>query len=84
MALPSPSWEHYLYTRDTAFLAEHFPTMVEAARFFTETLVEHLGGEFGGCFESVGSDEERLLSGFGRLFGQMGHGRGGVGVRAWV
>ena len=34
-------WEHYLYTRDTAFLAEHFPTMVEAARFFTETLVEH-------------------------------------------
>ena len=34
-------WEHYLYTRDTAFLREHYAVMLEAARFFTQTLVKH-------------------------------------------
>ncbi len=34
-------WEHWLFTRDKKFLKENFPIMLEAARFFTETLVEH-------------------------------------------
>ena len=34
-------WEHYLYTRDEAFLRQYFPIMLDAARFFTQTLVEH-------------------------------------------
>ena len=34
-------WEHWLFTRDKKFLAKYFPVMLEAARFFTETLVEH-------------------------------------------
>ena len=34
-------WEHWLYTRDRKFLRSYFPVMLEAARFFTETLVEH-------------------------------------------
>ena len=34
-------WEHWLFTRDKAFLKKNFPVMLEAARFFTETLVEH-------------------------------------------
>ena len=34
-------WEHYLYTRDVAFLREYFPIMLEAARFFTQTLQRH-------------------------------------------
>ncbi|MBQ3807863.1 MAG: glycoside hydrolase family 95 protein [Kiritimatiellae bacterium] len=34
-------WEHWLFTRDKKFLKKNFPIMLEAARFFTETLVEH-------------------------------------------
>ena len=34
-------WEHYLYTGDTAFLQKAFPVMLDAARFFTQTLVKH-------------------------------------------
>ena len=33
-------WEHYLYTGDTAFLQKAFPVMLDAARFFSQTLVE--------------------------------------------
>jgi len=34
-------WEHYLYTADTDFLRQAFPIMAGAARFYTQTLVEH-------------------------------------------
>ncbi|MCR4853802.1 MAG: glycoside hydrolase family 95 protein [Prevotella sp.] len=33
-------WEHYLYTGDTDFLRHVYPIMLEAARFYTQTLVE--------------------------------------------
>lgn len=34
-------WEHYLYTLDKDFLRQYFPIMLDAARFFTQTLVKH-------------------------------------------
>ena len=34
-------WEHYLYTRDEAFLRQYFPIMLDAARFYTQTLQKH-------------------------------------------
>jgi alpha-L-fucosidase 2 len=34
-------WEHYLYTRDKDFLREYFPIMLDAARFYSQILVEH-------------------------------------------
>jgi len=34
-------WEHYLYTGDKVFLREAFPIMLEAARFYSQTLVKH-------------------------------------------
>ncbi len=34
-------WEHYLYTQDKDFLRQYFPIMLDAARFFTQTLVKH-------------------------------------------
>ena len=34
-------WEHYLYTGDNDFLRQYFPIMLEAARFYTQTLVKH-------------------------------------------
>ena len=34
-------WEHYLYTRDVAFLRQYYPIMLDAARFFTQTLQKH-------------------------------------------
>lgn len=34
-------WEHYLYTGDVKFLREAYPTMRDAARFYTQTLVRH-------------------------------------------
>ena len=34
-------WEHYLYTGDTDFLRRAYPIMLEAARFYTQILVEH-------------------------------------------
>ncbi|MEI7732719.1 MAG: glycoside hydrolase N-terminal domain-containing protein [Verrucomicrobiota bacterium] len=33
-------WEHYLFTRDVAFLRRAYPVMKEAALFFTDYLVE--------------------------------------------
>ena len=34
-------WEHYLYTQDEAFLRRYYPIMLDAARFFTQTLQQH-------------------------------------------
>ena len=34
-------WEHYLYTCDEVFLRQYFPIMLDAARFFTQTLQKH-------------------------------------------
>ena len=34
-------WEHYLYTRDEAFLRQYYPIMLESARFYTQTLQKH-------------------------------------------
>ncbi len=36
-------WEHYLFTGDESFLRETFPIMLEAARFYSQTLVKHPG-----------------------------------------
>ena len=35
------AWEHWLYTRDRAFLAREWPALRGAAQFFTETLVPY-------------------------------------------
>ena len=34
-------WEHYLYTQDKEFLRQYYPIMLDAARFFTQTLQKH-------------------------------------------
>ena len=34
-------WEHYLYTLDKDFLRQYYPIMLDAARFYTQTLVKH-------------------------------------------
>ena len=34
-------WEHYLYTGDKNFLRQYYPIMLDAVRFFTQTLVKH-------------------------------------------
>jgi len=34
-------WEHYLYSGDKEFLREAYPIMLEAAHFYTQTLVKH-------------------------------------------
>ena len=34
-------WEHYLYTGDKDFLRQYFPIMLDAARFYTQTLQKH-------------------------------------------
>lgn len=34
-------WEHYLYTGDKDFLRQYYPIMLEAARFYTQTLQKH-------------------------------------------
>ena len=34
-------WEHYLFTGDKDFLRQYYPIMLDAARFFTQTLVKH-------------------------------------------
>ena len=34
-------WEHYLYTGDQDFLRQYYPIMLDAARFYTQTLVKH-------------------------------------------
>ena len=33
-------WEHWLYTRDEDFLRQYFPIMLDAARFYSQILVE--------------------------------------------
>ncbi|MBR1739838.1 MAG: glycoside hydrolase family 95 protein [Ruminococcus sp.] len=37
-------WEHFLFTRDLAFLNEKYPTLREAAEFFTDFLIEDSKG----------------------------------------
>jgi alpha-L-fucosidase 2 len=34
-------WEHYLFTGDENFLRQHYLILVDAARFFSQTLVKH-------------------------------------------
>ena len=34
-------WEHYLFTGDKDFLREAFPIMLDATRFYSQTLVKH-------------------------------------------
>ena len=34
-------WEHWLYTADEDFLRQYFPIMLDAARFYSQTLVRH-------------------------------------------
>ena len=34
-------WEHYLYTGDKVFLRQYYPIMLDAARFYTQTLQKH-------------------------------------------
>ncbi len=34
-------WEHYLYTGDKDFLKQYYPIMLDAARFYTQTLQKH-------------------------------------------
>ena len=33
-------WEHWLYTRDDDFLCQYYPIMLDAARFYSQILVE--------------------------------------------
>lgn len=42
-------YEHFLYTRDLRFLAEKYPTLREAARFFTDFLMETENGQLVTC-----------------------------------
>ena len=34
-------WEHYLFTGDKASLRKYYPMMLDAARFYSQTLVKH-------------------------------------------
>ena len=34
-------WDHYLYTGDKVFLRQYYPIMLDAARFYTQTLQKH-------------------------------------------
>ena len=34
-------WEHYLYTGDKNFLLQYYPIMLDAARFYSQTLQKH-------------------------------------------
>ena len=34
-------WEHYLHTGDKDFLRQYYPIMLDAARFYTQTLQKH-------------------------------------------
>ena len=42
-------WEHYLFTQDKAFLEEKFDTMLEAAVFFLDFLMENEKGQLVTC-----------------------------------
>ncbi len=35
------AWDHWLFTRDVAFLKRYYPILLDAAKFFTEFLIEH-------------------------------------------
>ena len=39
-------WEHFLFTGDKAFLREAFPIMLDAATFYSQTLVKHPTKEY--------------------------------------
>lgn len=39
-------WEHYLYTKDEAFLKEMYPVLKGSVDFFMDFLVEHPNGEW--------------------------------------
>ena len=55
-------WEHYLYTGDKDFLRQYYPIMLDAARFFTQTLVEynpHQTSPRGGFGHSPSGEIER-------------------------
>jgi len=39
-------WEHYLYTRDRAFLERNFPVIEGSVRFFLDFLVPHPNGKW--------------------------------------
>ncbi len=34
-------WDHFLFTRDTAYLEQYYPLIRDAASFFDQTLIEH-------------------------------------------
>ena len=51
-------WEHYCFTHDKAFLAEFFPVMEDAARFFVETA---LRGEDGKLYISPSLSPENVF-----------------------
>ncbi|OVE75880.1 hypothetical protein BVX97_03475 [bacterium E08(2017)] len=38
------AWEHYLFTQDIDILKEHYPVMLEAARFYSQWLVDRGDG----------------------------------------
>ena len=42
-------WEHFLYTRDVDFLADKFDTLLEAAMFFEDFLIEDKQGRLVTC-----------------------------------
>lgn len=48
-------WEHYLFTGDRAFLAEHYPVMAGAARFCSQWLTDDGAG---GLVTPVGTSPE--------------------------
>ncbi len=53
-------WEHYLYTLDTAFLAEWYPVLRDFALFFVDFLVEDKDGKLVTC-PSVSPENRYIL-----------------------
>ena len=60
--LTSHLWEHYLYTGDKEFLAEYYPIIKEASRFFVGSLVKDPNNGFLVTCPSI-SPENRHLPG---------------------
>lgn len=57
-------WEHYLFTRDNAFLAERaYPVLREAARFILDFLTEDGQGNLTTCPSTVPEERFRLADG---------------------
>lgn len=56
-------WEHYQYTRDTAFLKNAYGTMREAAEFLLDYLIEDENGRLVTCPTLSPENEYRLPSG---------------------